>query len=138
MACTDHETSNSLNIPRACFFELCLYIPYNMQRSYILGASLLLFNLICLWCKKDHTYLLEVNLLLKLVFLFTSNASLSNETAHQSSHVDSKSNSFTKAVTCCHIILYWKMNTLVWGTSFYWANRAHDGRYGWEKCFPNR
>lgn len=91
------------------------------------------------WYIEDHIYLPEVSFLLgpEGTFLFTSNLFLSNETAHWSSHVDSKSNSLTKAVTCCHIILYWKMNALVWSTSFYWATRVHDGRYGWEKHIPN-
>lgn len=55
MPYTDQDTSDSLNIPGACFFELCLYIPYKMQCSYILGASLLLFDM-SLMQERSHIF----------------------------------------------------------------------------------
>lgn len=54
-------------------------------------------------------------------FFMQFQSNLSNETAPNSSHIDSKSNGFTEAVTCCCTLLYWKMDALVWSTSFYWA-----------------
>lgn len=88
-------------------------------------------------CLGIYRYIIKLNFLPGQIFLRLFQFILSNETASSSRHVDSKSNSFTEAVTCCCTLLYWKMDALVWSTSFYWAATLFDERYMWEKNIPN-
>lgn len=83
-----------------CLLCKCTYVPVSVFR-YIRE------------CTKLH-------ILSGQIFLCSSNLTCLMR-QHHSSHVDSKSNGFTEAVACCCTLLYWKMDALVWSTSFYWA-----------------
>lgn len=134
-----HYQSVHMQITIICFRNvISTCVPYHSFYNYSFRHTI--FNVFAHMYMCVFRYIQVYNKTYYLAwsdFLMQFQFILSNETTSSSSHVDSKSNSFPEAVTCCCTLLYWKMVALVWSTSFYWATTLHDGRYVWENNIPN-